>query len=150
MTGDVRCPRCPRLRVLALAGIVASLVVGCAPEGSAGATNEQLEAHQRAEIDRLRNQVAELERERARMATPAPDRSARQATAARREPRPEPADMCWQGYCPCDPPQGGPDSFLCDRLRAGLPVDDEQMSIGSGMREARRQIDEFERENGPF
>src|SRR4051812_41733894 len=30
---------------------------------------------------------------------------------------------CFKDYCPCDPPQGGPDSVLCDQLEAGENVD---------------------------
>ncbi len=62
----------------------------------------------------------------------------------------EPPDLCWQDYCPCDPPQGGPDKGLCRQLRAGLPVDDEVMSIGAMARDARQQLDEFEAEYGKF
>ncbi len=58
-----------------------------------------------------------------------------------------PADLCWQDYCPCDPPQGGPDAFLCRRFRAGLPVDEDQLSIAAGMRDVRKQIEECERNN---
>jgi hypothetical protein len=68
----------------------------------------------------------------------------------RREPIEEAVNMCWQNYCPCDPPQGGPDKFYCDRLKAGLPVDDEQMSLGSGARDARKQMADFEAEHGSF
>lgn len=76
-------------------------------------------------------------------------RKAAKATVAEKAPNPTgaeatPQSLCWQDYCPCEPPQGGPDEFLCRRLRAGLPVDDEQLSIGAGMRDARRQIDEFD------
>ena len=55
-----------------------------------------------------------------------------------------PQSLCWQDYCPCDPPQGGMDEMLCRRLRAGLPVDDEMMSAGAGFRDAREQMDELE------
>lgn len=55
-----------------------------------------------------------------------------------------PQSLCWQDYCPCEPPQGGMDEMLCRRLRAGLPVDDEMMSAGAGFRDAREQMDELE------
>jgi len=48
--------------------------------------------------------------------------------------------MCYKDYCPCDPPQGGPDSVLCDQLEAGEDVAVDSMIAGRGMREARRQI----------
>jgi hypothetical protein len=63
------------------------------------------------------------------------------------EPAFEPPSLCWQDYCPCEPPQGGPDQMLCRRLRAGLPVDDELMSAGAGLRDAREQLEQWEREN---
>lgn len=55
-----------------------------------------------------------------------------------------PQSLCWQDYCPCEPPQGGMDEMLCRRLRAGLPVDDEMMSAGAGFRDAREQMDELD------
>lgn len=59
-------------------------------------------------------------------------------------------ERCWMDYCPCDrsdPDFGGADKFICDRMRKGLPVDDELLSTSSGMRDARRQLREFERDN---
>lgn len=52
-------------------------------------------------------------------------------------------DLCWEGYCPCDPPQGGPDQLLCDQLRMGNR-DPQMLSAGKAMREARRQIEEHQ------
>lgn len=66
------------------------------------------------------------------------------------EPEADPVELCWQDYCPCDPPQGGMDQMLCRRLRAGLPVDDEMMSAGAGFRDARQQMEEFEGEYGEY
>lgn len=48
--------------------------------------------------------------------------------------------MCYKDYCPCDPPQGGPDSVLCDQLEEGIRPEVDLMIAGRGMREARRQI----------
>jgi hypothetical protein len=50
-------------------------------------------------------------------------------------------NLCYKDYCPCEPPQGGPDQILCDQLEAGIDVDVQLMIAGRGMREARRQID---------
>lgn len=58
---------------------------------------------------------------------------------------PAPVDMCYKDYCPCDPPQGGPDSVLCDQLEAGIPVEVDMMIAGRGMREGRRQLEEIDR-----
>lgn len=60
------------------------------------------------------------------------------------------ASLCWQDYCPCDPPQGGPDKGLCRQLRAGIAVDPEIMASAAMMRDARQQLDDFERENPDF
>ena len=49
------------------------------------------------------------------------------------------ASMCWEGYCPCKPPQGGPDQLLCDQLRMGN-VDPQLLSVGKSMRATRREI----------
>lgn len=61
-------------------------------------------------------------------------------------------ERCWMDYCPCErgPDFGGADGMICNRLKAGLPVDDELMSGASGMRDARRQLREFEGKNGSF
>lgn len=53
--------------------------------------------------------------------------------------QPAPA-MCLKDYCPCDQPQDGPDSVLCDQLEQGIPVDQQMMIAGRGMREGRRQL----------
>lgn len=58
------------------------------------------------------------------------------------EPVPK-ADLCWEGYCPCDAPQGGGDQLLCDQLRMGKR-DAELLSVGKSMRDVRRQIRESE------
>jgi hypothetical protein len=51
--------------------------------------------------------------------------------------------LCWEGYCPCEPPQGGPDQLLCDALRRG-DADPKMLSVGKSMRETRRQISEHQ------
>lgn len=48
-------------------------------------------------------------------------------------------DLCWESYCPCDAPQGGPDQLLCDQLRIGK-IEPELLSVGKSMREVRRQV----------
>lgn len=57
---------------------------------------------------------------------------------------------CWEDYCPCEGEQGGPDAYICRNLRAGIPVSDEQMSLGAGMRDARKQISDFKASNPDF
>lgn len=70
-------------------------------------------------------------------------------------PAPAPAarkavSLCWQDYCPCDAPQGGPDAGLCRQLRAGMDVDPHIMSAAAMMRDARQQMEEFEAEHGEW
>jgi anti-sigma factor RsiW len=94
-----------------------------------------------AEIGTLRNEIAALKK----AAPPAPAKRA--ATPARNpfeEPRPaaiqEATSMCFKDYCPCDPPQEGMDSILCDQLEQGMEVDTRMMIAGRGGREMRRQL----------
>jgi len=47
--------------------------------------------------------------------------------------------LCWEGYCPCEPPQGGPDQLLCDSLRRG-EIDAKMLSVGKSMRNARAEM----------
>jgi len=54
----------------------------------------------------------------------------------------QPTKLCWEGYCPCNPPQGGPDQLLCDSLRRG-EVDPKMLSVGKSMRKARADMSEF-------
>jgi hypothetical protein len=123
----------------------------------------QSEVERRREIDALK---AELKATQAR--ADAAEREAKQilhspqstpsskpkkeavAEVARQPQAEEPADLCFQDYCPCAPPQGGPDAGLCRQLRAGLSVEDDVMSAAAMMRDARKQMDEFEAENGPL
>lgn len=60
-----------------------------------------------------------------------------------KEKRPPALSLCWEGYCPCESPQGGPDQLLCDQLRIG-DIDPRMLSVGKSMRETRRQIDTYE------
>ena len=71
------------------------------------------------------------------------DRRVQMETSASVKANPVKADLCWEGYCPCKPPQGGPDQLLCDQLRMGK-VDPEMLSAGKSMRDVRRQIDEYQ------
>lgn len=78
-----------------------------------------------------------------------------EATAALDERDPElaePPSLCWQDYCPCEPGQDGQgmEATLCRNLKAGIPVDDEIMALAAGMRDARQQIRDFERDNPSF
>lgn len=50
---------------------------------------------------------------------------------------------CYKDYCPCEDPQEGMDSMLCDQLEEGLDVPIEHMIAGRGGREVRRQLDEL-------
>ena len=59
----------------------------------------------------------------------------------------EVVSMCWQDYCPCDPPQGGADKGLCRQLRAGMHVDPEIMAAAAMSRDAREELARFERDN---
>ena len=47
---------------------------------------------------------------------------------------------CYKDYCPCKPPQGGPDMILCDHLEQGSDPPIDRMLAGRKMREARRQM----------
>jgi hypothetical protein len=91
--------------------------------------------------------------------TPPPKPAAEPKPAKAAAPRAEPAaavekaappDLCWQDYCPFEPPQGGPDKGICRQLRAGIAVDDQMMSAGAMMRDARAQMDDFKAEHGEF
>jgi len=57
--------------------------------------------------------------------------------------RKSPRSLCWEGYCPCDRPRGGPDQLLCDQLRIDK-ADPEMLSVGKSMRDVRRQLAETE------
>ena len=94
-----------------------------------------------AEIGTLRNEIAALKK----ASPPAPVKRA--ATPNRNpfdEPQPaairEATSMCFKDYCPCDPPQEGMDSILCDQLEQGIEVDTRMMIAGRGGREMRRQM----------
>jgi uncharacterized coiled-coil protein SlyX len=48
--------------------------------------------------------------------------------------------MCYKEYCPCKPPQGGPDKDLCRQLEQGQDPAVELMIAGRKLREERLQI----------
>jgi hypothetical protein len=64
------------------------------------------------------------------------------AKSAVKRTKVQPPQLCWEGYCPCEPPQGGPDQLLCDSLRRG-EVDPKMLSVGKSMRKARAEMSEF-------
>lgn len=134
------------MRLLAL--FVPLAILTACEEPMSKAEEARLVDEAMAEINRLQATVNALE-------AAAEQREQRQAVAAREAaaepvPEPKPADLCWQDYCPCEPPQGGPDEFVCRRLRAGLHVDEEQLSLAAGMRDARQQMADWEAEYGGF
>lgn len=99
----------------------------------AGSANATI-ALRDAEIAKLKDEVAAL---KAASQAPIPeDRVAAAPIAA----KPPAVAQCFKDYCPCDPPQGGPDMVLCDQIEQGIAVDPQLMIAGRGMREARRQI----------
>lgn len=63
---------------------------------------------------------------------------------ARSEARPP--SMCFVDYCPCEPDidNNGIEEGLCRSLRGGVAVEDQLMSGAAMMRDARRQMREFE------
>ena len=127
------------LFALAAAAFLAAASTGCSPRQS------KEEAEWEKQVEALEARLARMGREKART-----DHKAAALPVEAKQVRPAPADLCWQDYCPCDPPQGGPDQMICRNLKAGIPVEDEMMSIAAGMRDARRQIKEFEEEHEAF
>lgn len=89
------------------------------------------------EVERLRGEVADLKRKLARKERETKPAHARKI--ADRGARRGGATMCYKDYCPCDPPQEGMDSIICDQLQSGIAVAPETMIAGRGSREYRRQ-----------
>ncbi len=52
-----------------------------------------------------------------------------------------PKRLCWQDYCPCEPPQGGPDAGICRAFKAGVHVDEGLLAGAAMMRDGRRQME---------
>lgn len=105
---------------------------------------------QRAELDRLQAlenlQDAAPEISTPRRADPPRDEEIEKPASPRIAEAQYP-DNCYKDYCPCEPPQGGADTLLCDQLQEGIPVDIQLMIAGRGGREARRQLEEWEASN---
>jgi hypothetical protein len=140
-------------RHIALIGLSAMLAA-CHPSQPAPAVaNDKaiVEAQQVTdELAETKKALAEAQRalERAKQSkaksSPADRDSDRERGAAR--------SLCWQDYCPCQPGQDGQgmEATLCRNLKAGVPVDDDIMAVAAGMRDARQQIRDFERDNPSF
>lgn len=60
--------------------------------------------------------------------------------------------LCWQDYCPCEPGQDGQgaEASLCRNLKGGVHVDDDIMAAAAMMRDARRELREFNETEGTF
>jgi hypothetical protein len=59
------------------------------------------------------------------------------------------AEECWQDYCPCEE-SGEVDVMLCRNIRGGVEVTPEMMASGAAMRDARKSLEKFKRENPQF
>jgi hypothetical protein len=133
--------------VMRVAPIAALTMLGaCQPDRSAELANataqiEKLKqdlAMERANAAKLRADAAVADYERSAGLRDKPKQSVAAAEPVA-EAKPA-AAMCYKDYCPCDPPQEGMDSILCDQLEAGVPVDVQLMIAGRGGREYRRQM----------
>lgn len=100
---------------------------------------------------------AGIEQERARVSeinATADKYSAPVAPAAKiaAAPATSPDDLCFEDYCPCepDPDNGATETMLCRNLRNSIPVDNGVLSAAAGMREARRELREFEAGNTDY
>ncbi|WP_422058637.1 hypothetical protein [Sphingomonas sp.] len=94
-----------------------------------------------AEISNLKVALNE-EIARRRGSAPEAISAGKLGSGSRDQPTRERPAMCYKDYCPCDPPQGGPDQIICDQLEEGIDVPVEMLISGRGMREARRQMAE--------
>ena len=134
-----------RLHLVAMA----LLLTGCVPAADSERGKAEIDATAQAEAT---DQATPIPGWTPPPATPTPKPApspVAEAAEAEKAP-PEPVSLCWMDYCPCDtsdPDYGGSDPILCRRLRAGLPVEPELMSIGAGGRDARKQLREFRRDN---
>ncbi|WP_373487473.1 hypothetical protein [Blastomonas sp.] len=118
------------------------IVASCSSHGDTGKNPEQEQSEidqATAQLDALNAEIAEAERKRNELADENKAEAARMASAPALDP--EPLDLCFKDYCPCEPPQGGPDMLLCDMLETGQPVDEQMLISGRAMREVRRQLD---------
>lgn len=78
---------------------------------------------------------------------------ARQTASVRSSPNSDSEDdaeppqaMCLADYCPCDtsdPDYGGADVTICRNLENGVLVENDLFAAAAGMRDARRQLREF-------
>jgi hypothetical protein len=134
--------------------IAASLVASCNTP-----TVEDTKQFNQAEVDAaVLKAVKEAERAKANVDKPRLEKP----PAAKITPEggrstqydPEPVDsspnLCWQDYCPCEPPQGGADAMLCRKLRAGQSVPGDIMAAASGMRDVRAQLKDHEDRYGKY
>jgi hypothetical protein len=53
---------------------------------------------------------------------------------------------CWQDYCPCEE-DGDMDRMICRNLRAGLHVKADTFATAAALRDSRRSMDNWKREN---
>lgn len=74
------------------------------------------------------------------------------APKAAEEKATDPNDLCFEDYCPCepDPDNGSTETMLCRNLRNNIPVDNSVLSAAAGMRDARRELREFEADNTDY
>lgn len=133
---------------LLLGTMISGALTACEPLGQQQriAELEKSLEGERAKTKQLRLELAAEKAEIAAMEQVYTSRPRPAAAPPAVEPTPtvsKPAvEMCFKDYCPCDPPQGGPDTVICDQLEQGIPVDIQLMIGGRGMREARRQMAE--------
>jgi hypothetical protein len=140
-------------RHIAIIGL-STILAACNPSQPAPAVaNDKaiVEAQQVTdELAETKKALAEAQRalERAKQSKAKSSPADRDSDRERGAPR----SLCWQDYCPCEPGQDGQgmEATLCRNLKAGVPVDDDIMAVAAGMRDARQNIRDFERDNPSF
>lgn len=135
--------------------VISTMIAACNPSPQASQPSQ-------ADIDNAvanaQEALAELEATKQELAAAKkqvqqPKKSYTQDRSAEPDPElAEPQSLCWQDYCPCEPGQDGQgaEATLCRNLKAGIPVDDKIMAAAAGMRDARQQLRDFERDNPGF
>jgi len=83
--------------------------------------------------------------------TPADDQLGDEEGEVESSPLPDPKEVCWADYCPCEtshPDYGFMDITLCRKITMGRPVRDDEYELGAAGRDARKALREYKAEYG--
>lgn len=126
---------------------ILALLPSCSQQPTTDQLAKAREEGVKAGIEQERARVSEINATAEKYSAPVEP-----AAKVAAEPAPSADDLCFEDYCPCepDPDNSGTEKLLCRNLRNNIPVEPGVLSAAAGMRDARKELREFQNDNPDY